>query len=207
MFRNAGEQFQGRDRAALLCQGLLHFAVVTHLFRRFRICVASATHHACSGGYFCHPTNMPPTPPTPCSVASTVKSYSSTFLCDTNFNANRGMEGASRAGRSRSSQWIWSVRPPGFGATPCMRNARRSCTMTSQPDAWDTSWSSWKHTRSYEQCYQLLSTAFPAQGSLPGRLAMVAIPQKAGGILPELMPIISKLRGSVVEATGEVSVG
>ena len=55
----------------------------------------------------------------------------------------------------------------------------------------------------YEQCYQLLSTAFPAQGSLPGRLAMVAKPQKAGGILPELMPIISKLRGSVVEATGK----
>ena len=53
----------------------------------------------------------------------------------------------------------------------------------------------------YEQCFQLLSTAFPSQGSLPGRLSMIARPQKAKGILPDLMPVISKLRGSIVETT------
>ena len=55
--------------------------------------------------------------------------------------------------------------------------------------------------QAYEQCYQLLSTAFPARGPLPGRLAMIVKPQKAGGILPDLMPVISKLRGSIVETT------
>ena len=55
--------------------------------------------------------------------------------------------------------------------------------------------------QAYEQCFQLLSTAFPSNGSLPGRLAMIARTQKSGGILPDLMPVISKLRGSMIETT------
>ncbi|CAJ1446347.1 unnamed protein product [Effrenium voratum] len=53
----------------------------------------------------------------------------------------------------------------------------------------------------YAQCYNLLATAFP--DNLPGRLAMVARPHEKGGSLPELLPTISRLKGSVVETTAK----
>jgi len=55
--------------------------------------------------------------------------------------------------------------------------------------------------QAYEQCFQLITSAFPSTGGLPGRLAMVARPQKSGGILPDLLPVIAKLKGSIVETT------
>eukprot|EP00933_Yihiella_yeosuensis_P023297 TRINITY_DN1814_c2_g5_i1.p1 TRINITY_DN1814_c2_g5~~TRINITY_DN1814_c2_g5_i1.p1 ORF type:complete len:1116 (+),score=272.77 TRINITY_DN1814_c2_g5_i1:55-3402(+) len=57
---------------------------------------------------------------------------------------------------------------------------------------------------SYEQCLTLLNAAFPPNTpSLPGRLASVARPMANGGSLPDLMPIIARLKGSVIQAPGK----
>eukprot|EP00441_Pelagodinium_beii_P045925 CAMPEP_0197623760 /NCGR_PEP_ID=MMETSP1338-20131121/3699_1 /TAXON_ID=43686 ORGANISM="Pelagodinium beii, Strain RCC1491" /NCGR_SAMPLE_ID=MMETSP1338 /ASSEMBLY_ACC=CAM_ASM_000754 /LENGTH=1113 /DNA_ID=CAMNT_0043193827 /DNA_START=23 /DNA_END=3364 /DNA_ORIENTATION=+ len=54
----------------------------------------------------------------------------------------------------------------------------------------------------YDSCLRLFASAFPAQGcQLPGRLAVIAQPQKSGGCLPDLAPVITRLRGSMVEET------
>ncbi|CAK9036862.1 unnamed protein product [Durusdinium trenchii] len=55
--------------------------------------------------------------------------------------------------------------------------------------------------QAFEMCYNLLTTALPA--ALPGRLARVARLQKNGGSLPELMPTIVRLKGSLVETSNE----
>jgi len=52
----------------------------------------------------------------------------------------------------------------------------------------------------FEQCFRLLASGFPKGSELPGRLAKVAKGMADGGSLPDLLPVIERLKHSVVEA-------
>lgn len=58
----------------------------------------------------------------------------------------------------------------------------------------------------YEQCLQLVASAFPPGSEAPGCLLRLVRDQKQGGALPELLPVIASLRNSVVQVDSKGSV-